>query len=448
MPFAGFAEAARKLVIAFPVLASCVAGGPALAQNREALDWYARGLHALDERHYSEARADLLQAVQADPSFAGAWLDLAIAAYGDGDPVEAEEFLAILEARFAVPPPIEKRVADLRAQIDRQKAIAGNTWRWAGTFQAGTGLDTNANAGLALRDLTLTFPGGPVILPIAEAQLPRRDGYVMGSFLVEGQRPTQGGQVEAAGSIRSRVNGHLRAYDTVELQSGVAYVSTSPVLDGRLPVLTGPWRIGASVQQLRLGGSALMESASLTAAHAWKDVRCSPQGGIEFGMRHFPVAGNLDSHLYWLTGMATCENPWAGPGARATAQVRLGYESGRGDFETASGRPGDDTRHLEVTLLQHWDWQADSGQHRVEAQFQWASAADTRGYSPLLGSNTPRRLARWTASVSYSVPLPPSDLLGKGWVGTASLQAFRQRSNLELFRLKGEVFQFGLQKTW
>lgn len=448
MPFAGFAEAARGLVIGLSVLAALAAGGPAWAQNPEALDWYAKGLRALEASRYAQARADLLQAVQADPSFAGAWLDLAIATEADGDPVEAEEFLAILEARFDVPPAIEQKVAQLRDRINRHKTLAMRRWEWSATFQGGAGFDTNANAGLALSDITLTFPGGPIVLPIASTQMPRRDSYVANSVVTEGLRPAEGGQYEAAASIRSRVNDHLHGYDTVEMQGSVGYASAGPAFGGRVPFAAGPWRIGVNVQQLRLGGSALMDAAAVTGLHAWLGVSCTPQAGAEFGMRHFPVAGNLDSHLYWLTGSATCETPWAGPGARATAQVRVGYESGRGDFETSGGRPGDDTRHLEFTLLQRWAWTGPRGPEKLEAQFQWAQAADTRGYSPLLASNAPRRLSRWTGSLSYTVPLPDLTLLGSGWMAVATAQAFRQRSNLELFRLKGEVIQLSLQKSW
>jgi hypothetical protein len=448
VPFAGCAEAARKLVIGISALVSLAAVLPARAQNQQALDWYAKGLSALEASSYSVARADLLHAVQADPSFAGAWLDLAIATEADGDPVEAEEFLGILEARFAVPPAIEKKVAQLHARIDRQKTIAARNWEWSSTFQAGLGIDTNANTGLALSDLTLTFPGGPVVLPISSEQLPRRDSYFASSIATQGSRSAGSGQYDAAGSIRSRVNDHLHGYDTVELQAAVGYTSSVPAFGGTVPFATGPWRVGIATQQLRLGGSVLLDSFTLSGLHAWTTARCSPQGGLEFGMRHFPVASNLDSHLYWLTGSATCADTWAGPGASATAQVRLGYESGRGDFETPNGRPGDDTRHVEVTILQRWFWTGAHGPERLEAQFQWAQAADTRGYSPLLASNAPRRLARWTGSLSYMVPLGEIPVLGGGWTAVATAQAFRQRSNLELFRLNGEVLQLSLQRNW
>lgn len=448
MSFAGFAEAARGLLIAVPVLASILAGGPALAQDEAALRWYTEGLRALDARRFEEARTLLQRAVEADPSFAGAWLDLAIAANAAGDPVAAEEFLSILEARFSVPVPIARRVADLRAAIERQRQVAERIWRWSGSVSAAAGYDTNANAGLAHPDLTLTFPGGPVVLPIADAQRPRQDGYVATSILAEGSRLADGGQFEGAASVRARANGHLRAYDTVDFQAALAFVGAAPAFRGRIPFAAGPWRVGTTVQRLWLGRSTLLQSVSVSALHAWPSVRCTPQAGVEASARHFPVAYNLDSRLLWLSASGTCDNRWAGPGARVTAQLRAGYEAARGDFTTAGGRPGDDTRHLEATVVQRWAWDSREGTHRLEAQAQWARAADTRGYSPLLANNAARRVDRWTAALSYTLPVPHTAFWGAGWTASATIQAFRQRSNLELFRLQGEVFQLGMQRSW
>jgi hypothetical protein len=46
------------------------------------------------------------------------------------------------------------------------------------------------------------------------------------------------------------------------------------------------------------------------------------------------------------------------------------------------------------------------------------------------------------------VPLGEIPVLGGGWTGVVTAQAFRQRSNLELFGLKGEVLQLSLQRNW
>ncbi len=449
MQFAGFADAAHRLFIGLSVLAGIAAWRPAFAQNAEAQGWYSQGLRALEELRYAEARVALGKAVEIDPSFAGAWLDLAIAAHSEGDTVQAEEFLTILEARFALPPAISARVHNLRQRIHALRNAPTAGWRWRGVFQGGAGFDSNANAGLSLADLTLTLPGGNVVLPLGTAQLPRSDRYVLASTSIDGSRRYGAGHLEATGSVKSRVNASLHAFDTVEIQAGGGYASNAPAFGGAWSfLLPGPWRAGFSAQQLRLGGAALLDSLGVTAVHSWSSAPCGPLAGVEFDWRHFPIARNLDSRLFWLSANATCDTPWLGSGGRLSVQGRAGREMARGEFLSNQGRPGGDTRHLELTALHRWSWAGRYGTHKVEAQAQWASANDTEGYSPLLADNARRRLIRSAGALAYTAPLQPGGLDGLGWTATLALQVFRQRSNLEVFRLQGTVVQMTLQNAW
>jgi hypothetical protein len=447
--FAGFAEAARRLLSGLvPVLAGILAWSQACAQTPEAQDWYSQGVQALGERRYAQAREAFLRAVAADPAFAGAWLDLAITAHAEGDTVQAEEFLTILESRFALPPAIAAGVRNLRQRIHAQRpAEAG--WTWRTVFQGGIGYDTNANTGLARSDLTLTLPGGGVLLPLDPSLRPQADWYGISSLGTEGARKWGAGQVEVAASAKSRVNGSLRAFDTLETVAGAGYASAEPAFGGAWArFLPGPWRVGFTAQQLRLGGTPLLNSLSLSALHAWKQLPCSPQGGVEVDIRHFPVAANLDSRLFWVSGAASCDSPWTGTGGRLNLQLRAGWEAARGNFLSDRGRPGDNTRHLELTMSHRWSWPGFNGTHRLEAQAQWAHAADTEGYSPLLSNNASRHSRRVTGGIAYSVPLAPAGADEDAWVATLAIQAFRQRSSLEVFRVRGEVLQLTVQKTW
>lgn len=413
---------------------------------------YEAGVKALAEHRYADARAALQEAVHADPSFAGAWLDLAIATEAAGDPVEAEEFLDILEARFKLPPVIALRVAQLRAQIHGRSAIAANApnaWRWKTQLQAGAGRDSNANSGLSLPDLTLTLPGGSVVLPVGQAQLPQADNYVLTSLAIEGLHSAQDGEWQVTGASRARANHHLHAYDTLELQAGGAFIGSRPAWGGPwAQVFPGPWRVGVSAQRLVLGGTTLLDSLSVTGVHAWTGATCGPQAGVEVGARNFPSASNLDSSIVWLSGSALCDTPFLIERSTLTLQAKAGYESARHAYESALGRPGDNTRHLDVTALERWTRPGPFGAERMEVQFQWSSAHDTRGYSPLLASNEPRRLYRASVGLAYTMPLPSSQWAGDDWAVTAAAQAFRQTSNLEIFRVKGRILQLTLQKTW
>ncbi len=449
MRFAGFADAARKLFSGVPILAGLLACPQVCAQTPEALAWYSQGVRALDERRLPDARAAFLRAISADPTFAGAWLDLAFTAQAEGDPVQAEEFLTILEARFVLPDPIAAGVDALRRRIQADRAAASTDWRWRALAQGGGGYDTNANTGLALKDLTLTLPGGGVALPLAAAQQPRPDWFVLGSLSAEGGRKLGEGQVEVLASSRTRVNARLHDFDTVELQGTLAYTSAEPPFPGRTGrFLPGPWRVAINAQQLRLGGNALLNGAGLSALHAWKMLPCGPQVGVDLDLRHFPTAVNLDSRLMWLSAGGACDSPWLGSNGRLGMQLRAGREIAQGNFLSDRGRPGGDTHHMELTLSHRWSWAGRHGTHRLEAQAQFASARDTEGYSPLLADNAHRRLIRTTGAIAYTLPLEPAGADREAWLANIALQAFNQRSNLELFRLKGTVLQLTVQRSW
>jgi len=446
--FAGFAEAARRLFLGLYVLAGWLAWTQACAQTPEAQDWYSQGVQALGERRFADARAAFLRAVEADPSFAGAWLDLAISTQAEGDSVQAEEFLTILESRFQLPGPIAAGVLKLRHRIQAQR-VASAGWTWRTTFQGGAGFDTNANTGLARSDLTLTLPGGGVLLPLEASLRPHPDRYAVTSLGTEGTRSWASGQIEVAASGKARANSRLHEFDTLETVASVGYASSVPAFGGAWSrFLPGPWRVGVTSQHYRLGGNALLNSLSFSVLHAWKHLPCSPHGGLEFDMRHFPSAPNLDSRLTWVSAAAACDSPWTGSGGRFGVQLRAGLESARGGFLSERGRPGDDTRHLELTLSHRWSWPGRNGTHRLEALAQWAHASDTEGYSPLLSDNALRRSTRLTGALAYTVPLQPAGIDGEGWQATLALQGFGQRSNLEIFRVHGEVLQLTLQKSW
>jgi len=405
-------------------------------------------VRALDERRFDDARAALLQAVTADPGFAGAWMDLAVATFGAGDAVQSEEFLNIIESRFALPPPMAQAVASLRSRIqDKTLAVATPAWAWRTSVQAGAGLDSNANGGLALTDLTLTLPVGGVVLPISPSLRPQSDRFASAGVSGHGTRTDGPHQLEAVVSAKGRINAQATGFDTLDLQAAAGWSSVTPLPGGVGKVLPGPWRVGLAGQHLRLGGNALLNSVVVSGLHAWPAIACKPQASLEMDWRSFPIAANLNSRTAWLGGSAGCPGLYPQAAGRWNAQLRLGFESARNAFLSANGRPGGDTRHIELTLSHQWAWGEGEAGKRLDVQAQWARAQDTEGYSPLLANNARRQVRRSTVGVSYMLPLP-WHWAGGGWAGTASLQGFRQNSNLEVFRLSGRIAQVGIQKSW
>jgi hypothetical protein len=450
--FAGFADASPRLFKRVLILLAASAALPAAAQNPQARDYYQQGVQALTDRQFEQARQALTRAVELDPDFAGAWVDLALATYAAGDIAQAEEFLTILEQRFTLPEPIAQAVAGLRGRIAAGQAAvaaASRGWAWRTTVQAGGGHDSNANAGLALNDLTLTLPGGGVLLPVSPTLRPQTDRFAVASVSASGLRDQPQGQLELAGSVKARRNAQASDFDTLDLQAAVGWATTRPLPGGGLGgLLPGPWRAGLAAQHLKLGGSALLNSVVLSGTHVWAGASCNPQATVESDWRTFPVANNLNSRTLWVGASASCPGLYPARGGRWNALLRVGQETARSPFLSSTGRPGGNTRHTELTLTHAWSWQGSAGNHRLEAQAQWARAHDTQGYSPLLANDARREVQRSTASLSYTVPLAPVAGLDAGWQATLAMQGFRQRSNLELFRLSGRIIQASIQKTW
>lgn len=121
---------------------------------------YALGISALDAGYYSEAAFALQRVVYAQPSFAGARLDLARAHIALGDYGAARIELDRVEA--AEPPVrVSQAVRVLRERIDNTK-VAERGLGISGRVAAMAGFDSNANA--ATSDSQIILGGIPITL--------------------------------------------------------------------------------------------------------------------------------------------------------------------------------------------------------------------------------------------------------------------------------------------
>lgn len=451
MPCAGRASRARRAVVSLLLWAAAsLAAAPTLAQSSAALERYRAGIAALEAHRYDEAREALLDAVALDPEFAGAWLDLALATAGAGDLAQAQEFLDILEARFTLPQPLAEGVATLRVRLtealSRPERISA--WQWRRSAQAGIGFDTNANAGIALDALTLTLPGGLLQLPLARSFRPRSDGFSLASIAAAGARPVGDDRIDVDLSLRGRRNFEEDDFDTLDLRARLGWtVGAALGSEGGAGRGEGPWRLSASLQHVRLGGHALGNSLGFAADRAWPALPCRPSAGAEVDFRTYPIARTLDATVLWLGAAARCRG-LVGAAERSSfgVEARIGHAFARHGPGSADARPGGDTRHMEIGASHEWYWGARRGVRTLQAQFVWERASDTDGYSPLLRSNRRRHVSRSVAGMAYSVPLAP--VAGHPVELVFGVQWYRQRSNLELFRLSGEIYQLSVRTLW
>lgn len=443
---------------------------------------YEAALTALRAGLLQRARSLLLEVVRQSPQFAGAWLDLAIVTQALGDAIQAEEFLDLIERRFAVPPALQLTIAELRNRIRVAERTGGAAHEAAPAHtgpnaaappsadaagspaprahtssaplrvqaQFGGGYDANANAGLSATAISLTLPGGPISLPLADRFRPRGDVFNSAQLSAEAalRSPILQAwgitQIEWGGALRALTFRREDAFSTQELQ-------TSAALN-----VPGPWRASVSAQQLRLGGLGFLSSVGGALRHAWPTAACQPQAAVEWDRRRFETSPNLDSRLLWLGLQGLCTDA-QGP-HRISWQLRLGHEAGLSppaEGSTApTSRPGTNTLHQEWVVVRRWAlpslpaaWArvftgSSTVPPRLEAQAQWTHSRDTGPYSPLLSNNAARVVRRTTVGLNLSVPVGP------GWAVNAVAQGFRQSSNLQVFDLSGHLLMLQLHKTW
>lgn len=424
-----------------------VPGGVARATSAEAQAHYREGTRALAEHRYLDARAALREAVRLDPEFAGAWLDLALACYALGEHTQAEELLDTLEARFAVPPALAEVIAALRVQIAAaaEPPTASDGWHWSRQVSAAVGHDSNANAGLAHGELTLTLPGGAQVLPVARESRARADAFSQAGAAVAGRRRLGDGILALDAGLEARRNADVTDFDTEQLRAGLTWTADASLPAGGLwGLLPGPWQVRGEFERWRLDADTLTDTATLGFRHLWLHARCQSRLDLDVEQRTYPVARSLDAAYLWLGGGLDCPGGW-GPGAQAfSVALRAGKAFARHGQDSAQARPGGDSRHLELTAGQAWRWSGPTGVQTLHLAAQWERVRDTRGYSPLLGDGARRRVDRRSLALSYTLPLAPRS----PWRAVLGAQQFRQTASLAPFELDGRIVQLGIERAW
>lgn len=437
------ARASRALFLLLLVVLS----GVARATSADAQARYREGSRALAEHRYLDARAALREAVRLDPDFAGAWLDLALASYALGEHTQAEELLDTLEARFAVPPALAEVIAALRGQIAAaaEPPTASDSWRWRRQVSAAVGHDSNANAGLAHGELTLTLPVGARVLPVARASRARADAFAQAGAAVTGSRQLGKGILALDAGLEVRRNADVKDFDTEQLRAGLAWTADEPLPAGGLwGILPGPWQLRGEFERWRLDLGTLTDASALGFSHLWLHARCQSRLDLDAEQQTYPVARSLDATYLWLGGGLDCPGGW-GPSAQAFfVALRVGHAFARHGQDSAQARPGGDSRHLELTAGQAWRRSGPTGVQTLRLAAQWERVRDTRGYSPLLEDGARRRVDRRSLALSYTLPLAPHS----PWRAVLTAQQFRQHANLAPFEVDGRIVQFGLERAW
>ncbi len=382
---------------------------------------YLLGTIALAAGRHAAAVHALERVVLVQPSYAGAWLDLAIAHFRLGELDTADEILAHVEKQFDPPPALRTDIASVRRSI-----ASARRWRgWQTELGAFGGHTSNANYGLAVSALSLSLDGMPATLLLDPSYRPRADGFgEVRASLSRRFELDAGRQADTSATLRHRRHGRENEQDQWDVAASGTW---------RRPFA---WRgiegatlfAGGQVRDLRIdqrGVSLLQASGGLRVPAG----RCSLSGRLDAERRLFAAASEYDALIPWVGAGAECgigEVQWGG-------QLRLGNDL------AVNARPGGDTRRVEA--LGYARWQARPGL-QLGAVLLLAASRDELGYSPLLADGQ-RRWVQRLATKLEAVWVPGADPRSP-WAVVIEMESIRDRSNIGLSTLNIHQILTGL----
>ena len=426
---------------------------------------YQAALAAMRAHDWPHARQLLQQTLAEQPQLAGAWLDLALVAWQQGQNAEALEFLADLEDGFApLPPPIAQAVATLRQRIHATlpptpeapaQAPAGADS--AGYLALGLGHDSNANVGLRADAIRLTLPSGQIELPLAASSRQRAAPFAYAALQRTGVSAVQARPIAWLWSLQTRQPSRVHGYSTAEAQAEAATpvgtTAQSPLVGLRLHSAWVGGRLAYlapglyTLQRWRTAGASADHSSTTDAPDATPPLAlprtCQWEQRTQLESRNYPRARNLASwganyHLAWDCASA----------AQGSSPAWLGQAEASWDApHHRASRPGGNTWQTGLQLGRRYPNPWGLAGHQLTLGVEWAHIQDTAAYSSLLENGARRIVQRWGWHIEWL--LPPQSAASPGfWRWAVQLQGYHQRSNLPLFELRSTTVQLLTTRPW
>jgi hypothetical protein len=397
---------------------------PSVVTNDKSIDsLYLSAIAALAADQPVAAREMLEAVVTARPEYAGAWLDLALAAYRSGDVEAGLEHLEYLRSHFSLPPALASQVGYWYKRWQQPASQTVKKHKWQGELTIGYGHDTNVNAGLSSNNLSLTFFGNNIDFPVDRKSLPYADDFSLLSVTTWGPALVlDEGSITPLLVLRGKRFNSQSDYDNLDMQAGAVYLRPAEE--------SGSWRVAAFVQQYRLGGNTLNNAVRLNAQRNYSWSNCQISAGGEMEYRHAKEDAEIGGNLFSLTGGLNCPMPWGGS---ISSQLRMGQTRPR------EGWPGGTKNGHEFALQYSHPF---ANERRLDLTWRSSWLNDTEGYSPLLENNEARRIFRQDLSLSLRQQLTTE------WDALVTAEILRQRSNLELFSYNGSSLMIGVVRRF
>ena len=420
------------LLFCLPLMCAAQTGTEAVATPTPEPALYTQAEQAMAAGNYPLAEQLLQQVIAQNPQWAGAWLDLALLAGRQGQYAQAEEFLHVLDERFApLPAPIAQAVEQLRGQL-RQQIKAQNpqgslntTSRVVqNTLTIGMGRETNANAGLTLSTLTLTLPGGDTLVnidPSSQAQAAVTARVSLAHF---------GQQTLGDGNLTWQLQAQARQYSQSRLNN-IEWLAQASVEQASLP-----GRLMLGWQAIQLDQRTAYQSPIVR----WQyDIplgsQCGWQQHLQSEARQYPQASHLNTQ--WQAYRST----WRCLNGRSRSQLHLQAAT---ENARSAQRPGGDSRHSSWGVQHEWLRPLNQPEHSLLMRLDFLQTQDASSYSPLLDNGQPRQLRKADAQITWSGPWPEKT----PWRWSISLQKTTQSSNIQLFNQVNTSIETSIWRSW
>lgn len=410
-------------------------------------NYYAwRGALQLALGRNAAAIESLERALLLAPDLPGAQLDYAQALMNDGDYLAAQALIEQLQLRVDLPaylrPMLRQSQWALASVIQEGTEPAagapGLLSRWK--LSSAMAYDSNLNNAPAASNLTLTFPQGPLTLPLDNDYRPRAGAAWYNSAQWQIIQPLDQQALLLSAQLRTRTtaqNGRT-GYLQTEL---AAYWLQAPAAPaqwiGRLA-----WsrlEFGNAHWLTTLHGSLQRQWRIDAVPIAWPALAstCRMGWGMEAENRRYPTNAELNGNYLGTLFSLHCVDD-AAPAVATGYGVQLRWGQDRPNY---GQRPGG--RYTRSELRLNWATQLASSPGRLSVDYHWTRQNDSRGYSPLLENNATRHSRRQGAGLTVDYPLPASQ-----WAGAqafVTLEANRQHSNIASFSMRQRSVTAGLR---
>lgn len=391
------------------------------------------GALLLEDGDPAQALIWLERSLLLDPNNLGVVADHAFALSQMGEPAALEALLIEWKGRLDLPVALRERLfpAEGRNRFALPTVRLGQTrpatWGVAGDVSLLAGHENNLDRSPRLKELTLTIPGEPFVLPVDS---PKRGGvaYAGSATFLMAFAPSAATVLRTGFGLTAR---HAQAHETTDWQQVQWAANASHSWNGlraQLDLATA-WFGG------RLGEPYRQDRMSITA-----DVhvrRCRLRLSTDADQRKMSNTVSQNAHGSSTSVGVMChwqeEKNWGSS---------ISHRNGRDRPETDL-RPGGEqqTRSSLLRLFGVFPWTT-----KLELAARYNITQDAFGYNPLLLNNAVRQSRSRQFSLELAHPLPSAS--GSTHELVLQWEKVRQTSNLSLFSFQADSVYGGMRWSW